>query len=135
GDLKPETSWNANINYVKKFYTDNGAIFGIDASTFYTYFTNKIIPDYDTYIHKIIYSNLDGHAVSKGISLNLDWAHSSGLKAMVGGTVMDVYSEAQGKREWQMLTEKYMGTWSIGYNWHRLGLSFDYTGNMIGPMR
>ena len=34
-----------------------------------------------------------------------------------------------------MLTEKYMGTWSIGYNWHRLGLSFDYTGNMIGPMR
>lgn len=135
GDLKPETSWNANVNYVKKFYADNGAIFGIDASTFYTYFTNKIIPDYDTDIHKIIYSNLDGHAVSKGISLNLDWAHPSGLKAMVGGTIMDVYSETQGKREWQMLTEKYMGTWSIGYNWHRLGLSFDYTGNMIGPMR
>src|SRR5690606_37317554 len=69
GDLKPETSWNSNINYVKKFYSDNGAVFGIDASAFYTYFSNKIIPAYDTDINKIISSNLDGHAVSLGISL------------------------------------------------------------------
>src|SRR5690606_38113102 len=44
GDLKPETSWNTNINYVKKFYGLNGSIFGIDASAFYSYFDNKIIP-------------------------------------------------------------------------------------------
>src|SRR5690606_41050802 len=99
GDLKPETSWNTNVNYVKKFYADNGAIFGIDATAFYTYFTNKIIPDYDTDINKIIYSNLDVHAVSQGISLNLDWAHPSGFKAMVGGTVMDVHSEEEGESE------------------------------------
>lgn len=135
GDLKPETSWNANINYVKKLYYDNGAVFAIDASIFYTYFTNKIIPDYDTDINKIIYSNLDGHAVSQGISVNLDWAHPSGLKAMIGGTVMDVYSKEAGNREWQMLTEKYMGTWTVGYRFHGAGLSLDYTGNLIGPMR
>ena len=134
-DLKPETSWNANINYVKKFYSDNGSVFAIDASTFYTYFNNKITPDYETDVKKIIYSNLDGHAVSKGISLNLDWAHHSGLKAMVGGTLMDVYSEEKGEREWQMLTEKFMGTWTIGYNIKPIGLSIDYTGNAIGPMR
>ena len=135
GDLKPETSWNANVNYVKKFYSDNGSVFAIDATGFYTYFTNKIIPDYETDINKIIYSNLDGHAVSKGISLNLDWAHHSGLKAMIGGTVMDTYSEEKGVREWQMLTEKYMATWTIGYNIKPIGLSIDYTGNVIGPMR
>lgn len=134
-DLKPETSWNANVNYVKKFYSENGSVFGIDASAFYTYFTNKIIPDYDTNVQQIIYANLDGHAVSQGISLNLDWAHSSGFKAMIGGTVLDVYAEEEGEREWQMLTERFMGTWTIGYNFRRAGLSIDYTGNMIGPMR
>src|SRR5690606_13679211 len=122
GDLKPETSWNTNINYVKKFYGLNGSIFGIDVSAFYSYFDNKIIPDYDSDISKIIYANLDGHAVSKGFSLNLDWAHPSGFKAMLGTTIMDVYSEENGQREWQMLTERFMGTWNIGYNLRRLGV-------------
>ncbi|MGN0002577.1 MAG: TonB-dependent receptor domain-containing protein [Sphingobacterium composti] len=135
GDLKPETSWNGNVNYIKKFYSTSGAVFAIDASAFYTYFDNKIIPDYETDVNKIIYSNLNGHAVSKGISLNLDWAHTSGLKAMIGATVMDVYSEEDGVKEWQMLTEKVMGTWTIGYNLKRLGINIDYTGNLIGPMR
>lgn len=134
-DLKPETSWNANVNYVKKFYWDNGSVFAIDASTFYTYFNNKIIPDYETNVNQIIYANLDGYAVSKGVSVNLDWAHHSGLKAMIGGTLMDVYSEENGERTWQMLTEKFMGTWTIGYNIRPLGLNIDYTGNAIGPMR
>lgn len=135
GDLKPETSWNANVNYVKKFYADNGSVFAIDATGFYTYFNNKIIPDYDTDVNKIIYSNLDGHAISKGISINLDLAHRSGIKAMIGGTIMDVYKEEHSIRETQMLTEKYMGTWTIGYMIKPLGINIDYTGNLIGPMR
>lgn len=134
-DLKPETSWNGNINYVKKFYSDYGSVFAIDASAFYTYFNNKIIPDYESNVKEIKYSNLDGHAVSKGISVNLDWAHRSGLKAMIGATLMDVYSVENGVREWQMLTEKFMGTWTIGYNIKAIGVNIDYTGNVIGPMR
>lgn len=134
-DLKPETSWNGNINYVQKFYSSGGSVFSLDASMFYTYFNNKIIPDYESNVKQIIYANLDGHAVSKGVSLNIDWAHQSGLKAMVGATLMDVYSEENGEREWQMLTEKFMGTWTIGYNLRSLGINIDYTGNVIGPMR
>ena len=134
-DLKPETSWNGNINYIKKFYGSGNSIFTIDASAFYTYFDNKIIPDYESDINKIIYSNLDGHAVSKGISINLDWAHSSGLKAMVGATIMDVYSMENDVKEWQMLTEKAMGTWTIGYTLKKSGINIDYTGNFIGSMR
>jgi outer membrane receptor for ferrienterochelin and colicins len=135
GDLKPETSWNGNVNYVKKFYALDGSVFGIDASAFYSYFSNKIIPDYDSNVNQIIFANLDGHAVSKGISINFDWAHSSGFKAMVGGTIMDVYSETDGIRERQMLTEKFMGTWTVGYNFRKAGVNIDYTGNLIGPMR
>lgn len=134
-DLKPETSWNANLNYVKKFYSTAGTVYSIDASAFYTYFNNKIIPDYETDINQIRYGNLDGFAVSKGLTLNLEMASHSGFKAMIGGTLMDVYNEENGVREWQMLTERFMGTWTIGYNIKSIGLSFDYTGNVVGPMR
>lgn len=134
-DLQPETSWNGNVNFVKRFFSPDGSIFEIDASGFYTYFTNKIIPDYDSNVNQIIYSNLDGHAVSQGVSLNFNLVHVNGLKATVGGTLMDVYSKEGGVREWQMLTERYMATWTVGYHLKQWGLNLDYTGNLVGPMR
>lgn len=134
-DLQPETSWNANVNFVKRFFSVSGSIYEIDASGFYTYFDNKIIPDYETNVNQIIYSNLDGHAVSKGVSLNFNLVHVNGLKASIGGTLMDVYSEEGGVREWQMLTERFMGTWTIGYHFEKWGVNVDYTGNLVGPMR
>ena len=45
--LDPEQSYNINLNYLKKFYTKKGMIFTLDASAWYTYFTNAILPDYD----------------------------------------------------------------------------------------
>ncbi|WP_270089893.1 TonB-dependent receptor [Sphingobacterium sp. SYP-B4668] len=134
-DLNPETSWNANLNYVKKFYSSGGSVFGLDATAFYTYFNNKIIPDYETNVNEIRYSNLDGHAVSKGLTLNADASLTNGLKILIGATLMDVYSEEKGEKIEQMLTEKFMGTWSIGYTIRHLGITVDYTGNLYGPMR
>ena len=134
-DLKPEKSWNANINYVKKIYTNNGTAIGFDATAFYTYFNNKIIADYDTDANKIIYDNLDGHAVSQGISLNMDVVFNNGLKMLVGATAMDVYSVEEGERIRQLFTEKFTGTWNIGYTIKDWDLTIDYTGNLYGPMR
>jgi outer membrane receptor for ferrienterochelin and colicins len=134
-DLKPETSWNGNINFVKNIYAKNNTFIGIDATAFYTYFTNKIIADYDTDPNKIIYDNLDGHAVSKGISMNLDIAFQSGLKILVGATAMDVYSVEEDIRMRQVFTEQFTGVWSAGYTFPKIGLTVDYTGNLYGPMR
>ena len=58
-DLKPEKSYNINLNYIKKFYTDSGSILGLDFSTFLTYFTNKIVPDYESNTNLILYDNLN----------------------------------------------------------------------------
>ncbi len=134
-DLKPETSWNVNANLVKKFYLENGTFLNFDATAFYTYFTNKIIPDYDSDANKIIYANLDGYAVSKGVSLNIDAAFASGLKILVGGTLMDVYNTGEGEKERQMFAERFTGTWSIGYTFPKQKITLDYTGNLYGPMR
>lgn len=134
-DLKPETSWNGNVNFVKKIYAKNANMINMDATIFYTYFTNKIIADYDSNPNLIIYNNLSGHAVSKGASLNLDIALSNGLKLLLGGTYMDVYREENTKRTRQLFTENFTGVWNIGYTINSIGLTIDYTGNVYSPMR
>lgn len=132
-DLNPETSWNGNINYVRKLSFDNGLFLNIDASVFYTYFDNKIIPDYETDPNLIIYDNLDGYAESKGISLNLD-ARYQHFNARVGGTIMDVSSVEGGERIRQEFQETYTMTWNLGYDFASVGMKLEYTGNLYGPM-
>ncbi|UXP30790.1 TonB-dependent receptor [Reichenbachiella agarivorans] len=134
-ELKPEQSWNSNLNLVKKFLTPNGTYIGVDASIFYTYFNNRIVPDYDSNPNQIIYANLDGSATSKGISSNFDISWSGGLKALIGLTVMDVTLTEEGEKVRQLLTERVSGVWSIGYTFGASLLSIDYTGNLYGPMR
>lgn len=41
----------------------------------------------------IVYNNLRGHAVSKGVSFNLDLALRNGLKMLLGATAMEVYQQ------------------------------------------
>lgn len=132
--LKPEQSWNVNLNYVHKIILDNGFI-GIDGSAFYTYFTNQILPDYSTDPNKIFYKNLDGYAISKGISVNLDFAFTSGLKILAGTTIMDVSKIENGVSSRQLLTERITGTWTVSYEIPRIGLNIDYTGNLSGSMK
>jgi outer membrane receptor for ferrienterochelin and colicins len=135
GELNPETSWNVNLNFINKNYFTNGFFLGIDSSVFYTYFNNRILPDYDTDPNKIIYRNLDGFSVSQGISLNLDMSWTRGLKILAGATLMDVSVKKNGERFRQLLTESFQGTWSIAYEFSSIDLAVDYTGNLYGPMR
>lgn len=133
GDLDPETSWNANINFIKKINTEN-AFITLDASAFYTYFNNRILPDYETDPNKIIYANLVGFSVSKGISLNADVLFTNGLTINTGATLMDVSVTENNIKRRQLLTESFSGVWSISYKFDN-NFTVDYTGNLYGPMR
>lgn len=134
-ELNPEQSLNINLNYLKKIRTKNNMIFGIDASFWYTYFTNAILPDYDTNPNQVIYDNLDGSATSLGFSLNIDAVLSGNFKALAGVTFQEVSQEENGKKQQQILTEKFSGTWSISYKNFDHRFTIDYTGNIYGPMR
>lgn len=134
-DLKPERSYNANINFLKKFYSKNGNFIGLETTAWYTHFTNSIIPDYDTNPNQIIYKNLDGYAVTKGLSLNIDAVFQNGLKVILGGTYMDVTKTENNVKTHQILTEKFTGTWAVSYRIKKWFLDIDYTGNVYGPMR
>lgn len=134
-DLKPEQSVNINLNYVTKFYKEKFNL-GIDLSAFYTRFSNRIIANYDTDPNKIYFNNLNGYAISQGLTSNIDLEFLKiPLKILIGGTYMDNYKVESGARAQQILTENITGTWAISYEWKKIGLSFDYTGNVYSPMR
>lgn len=138
-ELKPEKSVNVNLNY-QTFIPIKSTLIGIDASVFYTHFSNKIIPDYTTDANKIIYQNLRGYSVSQGFTMNLDIMPNKRFKARMGTTIMDVYrmeenNEGSLSRQQQLLTENYTFTWAMTYFLWKDKLSIDYTGNLYGPMK
>jgi outer membrane receptor for ferrienterochelin and colicins len=85
--------------------------------------------------NQIIYDNISGYAVSKGVTLNSDLSFSSGLKFILGATLMENTVNENGISQQQLLTEKMMGTWAVSYKIKPWNLSFDYTGNLFGPMK
>ncbi|MBC7614502.1 MAG: TonB-dependent receptor [Pedobacter sp.] len=134
-ELKPERTYNVNLNYLKKVHLNNGSFLGLDFSGFYTYFNNRIIGDFDSNPNQIIYDNLNGYAVSKGLTANIDLAFSSGVKITTGLTYQDVGFVENGIKQQQILTEKFSGTWAVSYKLNKLHLGIDYTGNVYSPMR
>lgn len=134
-NLDPEKSINANLNYIKKIYLDNGTFLGIETTAFYTRFSNKIVSNYETDPNKIIYDNIDGYAVSQGISCNTDINFTNGLKFILGATYMDVSNVENGVKMRPLLTENFTGTWTVSYKINPIKLSIDYTGNVYSPMK
>jgi outer membrane receptor for ferrienterochelin and colicins len=134
-NLNPEKSVNANLNYIKKIYFPSGTFVGIETTAFYTRFSNKIVSDYVTDPNKIIYDNINGYAISQGISTNIDVNFTNGLKIITGATIMDVSNVEDGTRQRPYLTEKFTATWSISYKIDPIDLAIDYTGNLYSPMK
>ncbi|WP_294965271.1 TonB-dependent receptor [uncultured Flavobacterium sp.] len=134
-DLKPEQSVNVNLNYIQKINFGNGTFMGIETTAFYTRFSNKIISDYETNPNEIIYDNIDGYAISQGISTNIDLNFPSRLKFIVGATVLDNKNVENGISERPFLTENFTATWSISYKIQPWNLSMDYTGNVYSSMK
>ena len=130
-ELRPEKSWNFNINYVKNIYTDSDIILEFDSSLFYTNFSNKIIPNYNLDPNKIIYKNLTNSSITRGGSLSLNSTFSSGLRINLGVTFLDNYIDNIVK-ERPELTESFLGVWRVSYNIK--SFTIDYTGNVLGPM-
>ncbi|WP_281297726.1 TonB-dependent receptor plug domain-containing protein [Flavobacterium limnophilum] len=134
-NLDPEKSFNANLNYIKKIYFSSGIFLGIETTAFYTRFSNKIVSDYETDPNKIIYENIDGYALSQGISCNMDINFTNGLKFILGATYMDVSNVENGVKETPLLTENFTGTWAVSYKINPIDLAIDYTGNVYSPMK
>ncbi|RNA63159.1 TonB-dependent receptor [Chryseobacterium nematophagum] len=134
-NLKPEKSINGNVNYVWKIPMAD-RLMNVDASAFYTYFSNKIVGDFDSQPDKIIYDNLHGYGISRGASLNVDYTFSFPLSINLGVTYLDVYQKFDGSigKSQQLHAPKWSGTYNVTYKFPN-NLILDFTGQFYGPMR
>lgn len=134
-DLKPEQSVNVNLNYIKKFYFEGGTTAIAETSVFYTRFSNKIVNDYESDPNKIIYDNINGYAISQGITTNIDVNFANGIKLITGFSFLDNKNVRDGKKEIPLLTERFTATWSVSYKIKPIDITIDYNGNLYGPMQ
>lgn len=137
-ELKPEQSWNGNLNY-SGFFTHKKGYISVDGNVFYTYFSNRIVGDFLTDPNKIIYDNLNGYGVSVGINGNFDLTFTNGLKAIVGFTAMDVYNmqknaEGQLQKTPQLFAPNFTANFALSYPFRSIGLTVDLTGKLNSPM-
>lgn len=134
-NLKPETSSNLNLNYLKKFKLTNAGVVNLELASWYTYFTNRIFANYDINPNQIIYDNLNGNSTIFGLSANADWVSPFGLKANLGTSYFDAMTTQDGVSLRPLFTERYSVSWGFSYDISNWFLSFDFTGNLTGPMR
>ena len=133
-ELKPERSFNGNLNYVTKITSGLGLL-SLDFTGFYSYFTNKITGDFDQDPDKIIYANLNGHAISRGSSLNTEMTFNFPLKVLAGITWSDVYQLNNGMdKVTQLHAPKWSGNYLLSYTLPK-DFTVDFTGTYTGPMR
>lgn len=135
-ELQPERSRSVTLNLNQVIELGPNPMM-IDLDVFHTRFSNKIQPDYDVDPNQIVYDNLSGRAVSRGISLTLNqnidfdrFLYSAGL------TLQDVFTvDEVGAREDEFFASDVRAVFSATYNPPSLPLRFDYTGTVTGPMR
>ncbi|MES2520576.1 MAG: TonB-dependent receptor [Bacteroidota bacterium] len=132
-NLNPEKSWNTNLNY-QKTITHNSGFVSIDGSIFYTYFTNKVVADYDTDPSKVIFDNLKGYGELKGVSLNMDANFTNGIKLMIGGTYTDIYRIENDIKIRQKQTPIFTTNYAISYTHPKSQIMLDLTGIIYGSM-
>ena len=137
-ELNPEESKSLifNANYI---YTGLSGSGNIDLDLFYTYFSNKIIPNYDNQ-NFIIYENSDGHAYSKGISGALNHTFLNGVSFSLTFNHQIVrYTEIENNQD-SFFDMEHSPKWSGGFNikipvnkkWS-INSSSNYTGVMQLP--
>jgi outer membrane receptor for ferrienterochelin and colicins len=139
GTLNPEQSYNINAHYTRYISFKNGYM-NIELSPFYTYFTNRIVADYDTDPDAIIYDNLNGHAISRGISISADAVWSNGIRFNAGATALDVFrvdklADGSLERSRLVYAPEWMATCQLTIPYRPYDLTLDYTAQAYGPMR
>jgi outer membrane receptor for ferrienterochelin and colicins len=134
-NLEPETSYNVNFNYLKKYNLINAGVIHFEFSSWYTYFTNRIFANYDLNPNQIVYDNLNGYSKIFGLSSNVDWITPFGLKATLGTSFFDPATVQDNQKFVPLFTEKFSLNWAINYEIPSWFLTIDYTGNLTGPMR
>ena len=136
-DLEPESSYNLSLNY-NQVYSGLGGSGSIDLEGFFTHFTNKIIPDYDS-PGLIIYENSNGYARSMGIGLNINHKFSFPLAMNIGvnlleSTETDIDDTGMKITSDILFAPEWSGILSANYQFRKSRITLAYSAQFTGAM-
>jgi outer membrane receptor for ferrienterochelin and colicins len=133
--LAPERSRSVSLNLNQVVELGPNPMM-IDLDLFHTRFSNRILPDYDRDPSLIVYENLAGHAVSRGVSLSLNQnVDFDRLLYTLGVTLQDVYTVRAGAREAEFFAPSVRAVASATWTSRSLPLRVEYAASATGPMR
>lgn len=137
-NLKPEQSWNASLNY-SIFQSFKKGFTTLDVNAFYTYFSNKIVADYFTNHTKVIFDNLDGYGMNRGVGMQMHWSFTFPMKLMLGATYTDVFINDKDSlnnynKTRQVQTPFLTSNFVVSYTLNKIKTSIDLSGNIFSPM-
>ncbi len=130
--LKPEQSVNGSLN-LNHVFTIGNTQGMVDLDGFYSYFYNKIIPNYDT-PGSIIYANSPGYAVSRGIGINWNQEFAFPLSYSLGWNLQEVTETRDGTSRDVEFAPQWSGVFTANYNWKKAKVTVGYTLRVTGPM-
>jgi len=137
-ELRPERSHNVTLNFN---HTYTKLVYGnFDFDMFYTYFSNKIIPDYNTDPNLIIYDNLDCNGVTRGMSFSVNHKFKVPFRVRLGITIQDVFEESKNEvgeivKETQLFAPFFSGVFNLSYELKKWKTKLNYTGKIVGPQK
>lgn len=131
--LRPEKSYNVTFNFNHVYMLGAASQVMIDIDAFYTYFTNKITPNYEKE-HQIIYANTDGFVISKGIGMNIQQEFSFPLSFSIGYNVQNVSDIESGVHRKIEFAPQWTGVVTANYRLQRWNAVLAYSSNFTGPM-
>jgi outer membrane receptor for ferrienterochelin and colicins len=134
--LRPERSWNFNLNYAAQYKNVNSGLIDLEVGLFHTVFTNRILPDYDSDPEKIIYTNLNGRVISRGANASVSANLKSGFFLQTGLTFLDVYkTETEVSKKRLPYVPALSLNYGLSYQWDDKNLLVDLTARTLSPMR
>ncbi|NNE54486.1 MAG: TonB-dependent receptor, partial [Flavobacteriales bacterium] len=137
-DLRPEESWNINLNFNQVYSTRRMGYGTFDLDVFHTWFANKIVPDYEVDPNLIVYANLSGNGISRGFAFNINHTFNKQWDILTGMTFLDVYEtleeDAQLVREPQPLSPNWSGNTKVTWNSPNKNWNVNYVASITGPM-
>ncbi len=134
--LEPELS--ATVTLSLQRFVDVGGVpdaMSVDVDLYATRFGNRITADFDTDPDLIVYRNLDGSAVTRGVSVAAGYrTEMQPFYANVGATAQEVFVREGGASRPLPFAPRVQGTFTVGHDFRGVGATLDWTGRVLGPM-
>lgn len=136
-NLNPESSINSFFS-IDHFSLLNRATLKTELHFFYTYFFNRIQANYNLDPNAIIYKNLDGHVISRGINARFDLQTEGNWNSQLGITLLDAFEKSVDSTKLKlplMFSSLFNINYNLTYSIIKLKTKIDYQVNVYSPMR